>query len=102
VSLPEQASQLPPNTAQVVTPFGQNLLRFVHLIHQDQQYADEPLLKSCVGLIGDLCSVPGMAQEMTANEETKHWIAAFLKRNADIEQRTFAYTKQRLGAIGIQ
>ena len=37
VSLPTDISQMQPNTAQVVTPFGHNLLRFIHLIHQDRQ-----------------------------------------------------------------
>jgi 23S rRNA A1618 N6-methylase RlmF len=100
--LPDSANaQLPPKSAQIITQFGQNLLRFVHLIHQDVRFADEPLLKSCVGLIGDLCTVPGMAQEMSSNAETKAWLTDFVRKHATIDQRTSAYAQQRLQAIGV-
>lgn len=92
---------MPAHTAQVITPFGQNLLRFVGLIAQDVQYADLPLIKSCVGLLGDLCSVPGMQQEIAGKVENKEWIVAFLEANSDVEPRTFGYAYQRLQSIGI-
>ena len=66
------------------------------------QYADDPLVKSCVGLLGDLCSVPGMQQEIVSKPENKQWVLEFLKGNPTVEQRTLMYAQKRLQTIGVQ
>lgn len=70
MSLPNDPQQFPPQTAQIISPFGLNLLRFINLVHQDSDYADEPLNKSCVGLLGDLCGIPGVAQVRPRADDT--------------------------------
>ena len=98
--MPENAAELPPNAAAHLPTFGSNLLKFVQLIHQDAQYADDALNKSCIGLLGDLCAVPGMAGEMSSGEN-KAWIVAFLQANPAVEARVRAYAQSRLQAIGL-
>ena len=100
VALPEDHAQMPPNTAQGITPFGRDLLRFVALIHKDITYADDSLIKSCVNLLGDLCSVPGMAAEMTA-VGNKDWIVQFVAAAPAHDSRAVQYTQKRLMALGV-
>jgi hypothetical protein len=99
VSMPEDANQLPPVTAATIPNFGQILLKFVQLIQRDHEYADDSLNKSCIGLLGDLCGLPGMAPEIN-KPETIEWIKEFLKANPKVDANTRMYAQSRLQGIG--
>jgi hypothetical protein len=97
--MPEDASQLPPATAAIIPNFGQILLKFVQLIQRDSSHAEDSLNKSCIGLLGDLCGLPGMAPEIT-KPENSDWIKKFLKGNPNVDANTRMYAQSRLQKVG--
>lgn len=99
LAVPKAPSEIPQLTSQVLTPFGRYLLNFVNVICMDMDFADEPLLKESVRLIGDLCQVPGLSQEIQ-DANNKQWITDFLQKCVDVPAQVLSSTEQQLRKLG--
>lgn len=99
LAVPKAPSEIPQLTSQVLTPFGRYLLNFVNVISMDMDFADEALLKESVRLLGDLCQVPGLSQEIQ-DANNKHWITDFLHKCDDVPPPVLSATEQQLRKLG--
>lgn len=65
----------------------------------DLDFADEALLKESVRLLGDLCQVPGLGQEIQ-DANNKQWITEFLQKCAEVPPQVLSATEQQLRKLG--
>lgn len=99
LAVPKAPADIPQLTSQVLTPFGRYLLNFVNVICMDLDFADEQLLKESVRLLGDLCQVPGLSQEIQ-DANNKQWITEFLQKCSDVPAQVLSATEQQLRKLG--
>lgn len=96
--VPDDQSNIPQMTGQLLLPFGKHMITFLSLIHQDFEFVDESLRKEAVALLGDICRIPGIKAEFM-NPAAQEWIEAFIQQAQDLPPSVVDYTRYQVHAV---